>query len=112
MPYTSYIFEELSVTKAVEFKNALIGTKFYYRNTLYEIIGLENCLYSLHGTEPWSIKVKAIAKVDGISLTKEFRFDISEHLINNELDYKSMQFAIVNGEIVQTDVGQEVLNNI
>lgn len=112
MPYTSYIFQELSVTKALEFKNALIGTKFYYRNTLYKIIGLENCLYSLHGTEPWSIKVKAIAEVNGVSITKELRFDISENLISNDLDYRSMRFAIINDEIVQADVGQEVLYNI
>lgn len=112
MPYTSYIYQELSVTKAFEFKNALVGTKFYHRNMLYEIIGLGNCLYSLHGSEPWTLRVKATAKGDGVSITKEFDFNIDEKLIDNNLDYTTMTFGIHNGEIVQTNIGQDVLYDI
>lgn len=112
MPYTSYIYEELKVTKAFEFKEALKGTKFLFKNNTYTIVDIGTCLYSLHGSEPWSLKVKAVTDANGISMTREFSFYIDESLIDNNLDYKNMMFGIVNGEIVASSVGQEVLNQI
>lgn len=112
MPYTSYIYEELTVTKAFEFRKALIGTKFLFKDNFYTIVNIGNCLYSLHGSEPWSLKVKAVTDANGISMTKEFSFDIDESLIDNNLDYNDMMFGVVNSEIVASSVGQEVLNKI
>ena len=43
MPYTSYTYEELTATKAFEFKEALKGTKFLFKNNTYTIVVYKYC---------------------------------------------------------------------